>query len=250
VDLSNLVGVVTGGAQGIGEAIAVGLAEVGAEVVVADIQGQRAGEAAEVLRAKGMAARGAALDVTRPEQWAELAASLPDGVDFLVNNAGLYGPVTRAPFEQQTDDEWHRVMDVNVFSIFIGCKAMVPLMRRRGGGSIVNISSTGIFKTPALLLPYIVSKGAVNTMTHVLSRELGADNIRVNNVAPGFTLSEGVMNRETPVEPQRLMNLEGRSLKRDMVPDDIAGAVRFLCSPDSAFITGQTLVVDGGFVTH
>ncbi|WP_281060737.1 SDR family oxidoreductase, partial [Mesorhizobium sp. M1A.F.Ca.IN.020.06.1.1] len=171
-----------------------------------------------------------------------MAEELSGGVDILVNNAGLFSPLSRVPFEQLSNDEWKRVMDVNVFSIFIGCKAIVPLMRKRGGGGIVNISSASVYKGPPNLMHYVTSKAAVTMMTQVMARELGGDNIRANSVAPGFTLSDGVLGRKDPIEWQKQMNNNARSIKRDQMPEDIVGAVRFLCSPESAFITGQALV--------
>jgi NAD(P)-dependent dehydrogenase (short-subunit alcohol dehydrogenase family) len=246
--LNGKTAVVTGAAQGIGHAIAQALGEWGARVIVADVR--NAAEAAEKLRALGIDAVGATLDVAEESSWLALASTLSDGLDILVNNAGLYATLSRVPFEQLSNEEWRRVFDVNVHSIFIGAKALVPLMRKRGGGAIVNISSASVYKGPANLMHYVTGKGAVTMMTQVMARELGADNIRVNSIAPGFTLSDGVLNRDDPIQWQRDMNNAARAIKRDQTPQDISGAVRFLCSDDATFITGQGLVVDGGIVFH
>lgn len=249
--LTGKVAVITGAAQGIGYAIAQALGEWGASLIIADIANAEA--AAHKLTAQGFDARGFNLNVADETSWQALAEALgtdEGGVDIIVHNAGLYANLSRVPFEQLSTEEWRRVFDVNVHGIFIGSKALVPLMRRRGGGAIVNISSASVYKGPANLMHYVTGKGAVTTMTQVMARELGADNIRVNSIAPGFTLSDGVLNREDPIDWQRNMNNSARALKRDQTPQDISGAVRFLCSDDGAFITGQGLVVDGGIVFH
>lgn len=250
-NLKGKIAVVTGGAIGIGFAIAKKLAQHGAQVIIGDINSQA--EAAEKLRSLGLLVRGEELDVSKEDDWKRLAELLEKtygGVDILVNNAGLCASLTRGPFEKLPNDEWRRVMDVNVFSIFIGAKALVPLMRSRGGGRIVNMSSASVYKGLANVMHYTTSKGAITMMTQVMARELGADDICVNSVAPGFTLSEGMLARKVPIDAQRRANTEARALKRDQLPDDVVGAVWFLCSAESSFITGQALVVDGGIVFH
>lgn len=249
--LAGKIAVVTGAAIGIGHAIAKGLAAQGAQVIIGDIKG--AAEAAGKLSSSGLLVHGEVLDVSNEGDWKALANTLRatyGGVDILVNNAGLCASLTRGPFENLSNEEWKRVMDVNVFSIFIGAKALVPLMRRRGAGRIVNISSASVYKGNAHVMHYTTSKGAITMMTQVMARELGSDNICVNSVAPGFTLSEGMLSRKVPIGAQRKANNDARALKRDQMPDDVVGAVCFFCSAESSFITGQSIVVDGGIVFH
>jgi NAD(P)-dependent dehydrogenase (short-subunit alcohol dehydrogenase family) len=139
---------------------------------------------------------------------------------------------------------------VNVRGVFECCKAVVPAMRRRGGGRIVNIASATVFKGSPMLLHYVASKGAVVALTRALAREVGKDRIGVNCIAPGLTLSEGVKANPTYTEAFRSANTATRAIPRDAQPTDMLGALLFLCSPDSEFITGQTIVVDGGSVMH
>jgi NAD(P)-dependent dehydrogenase (short-subunit alcohol dehydrogenase family) len=141
-------------------------------------------------------------------------------------------------------------MDVNVLGSFVAARSVLPAMRARGGGSIVNIASTTALKGTAWLLHYSSSKGAILAMTKTMARELGADSIRVNAVAPGFTVSSGVEQNSTHTAKMRANAAGGRVLQREMTPDDIVGAVRFLAGPESGFITGQTVVVDGGAYFH
>jgi NAD(P)-dependent dehydrogenase (short-subunit alcohol dehydrogenase family) len=138
------------------------------------------------------------------------------------------------------------VMDVNVASMFLMCREVVPLMRRRGGGKIVNISSGTPFRGVPFLLHYVTSKGAIVTLTRALAKELGKDNILVNCVAPGFTMSAGVRAHPEVIEKLRDVSVAARTLQRDQVPEDVVGAVVFLCGPGSDFVTGQTMVIDGG----
>jgi len=213
---------VTGGAQGIGNAIARGLAAEDARVVVADLQ--RAEEAARPLGGVGLV------------------------VD--VNNAGLYASLEMRPFTEIPIDEWRRVMDVNVLSMFLTCRAVVPRMREQGGGRIVNISSGTPFRGVPFLLHYVTSKGAIVALTRALAKELGGDEVLVNCVAPGFTMSEGVQEHPEVIEALREVSVAARTLKRDQQPEDVVGAVVFLCGPGAAFITGQTIVIDGGQYFH
>ena len=168
----------------------------------------------------------------------------------LFNNAGIYSSLELKPFEELDTGEWRRVLEVNVIGQAMATRAVVPAMRRQGGGSIVNLSSGTPFKGVPFMLHYVASKGAVNAMTKALAKELGAHDIRVNAVAPGFTLSDGVLANPHQLEKLRDISRQARVLQRDQHPDDIVGAVIYFASQDSAFVTGQTLVVDGGAYFH
>jgi NAD(P)-dependent dehydrogenase (short-subunit alcohol dehydrogenase family) len=245
--LDGKVAIVTGGAQGIGRAIAEGLAAEGARIVIADLKGAEA--AAEAFEG-GV---GLTVDVSREEDTERMAAETVErcgGIDVLVNNAGLYASLAMRPFTEIPVDEWRTVMDVNVLSMFLTCRAVVPRMRERGGGRIVNISSGTPFRGVPFLLHYVTSKGAIVTLTKALAKELGPDEVLVNCVAPGFTMSAGVREHPEVVDALRDVSLSARTLKRDQVPEDVVGAVVFLCGPGSTFVTGQTMVIDGGQYFH
>ena len=236
----------TGGAQGIGNAIARGLAAEDARVVVADLQ--RAEEAARPLGGVGMTVD--VSDESQVERMVEDVVERCGRIDILVNNAGLYASLEMRPFTEIPVDEWRRVMDVNVLSMFLTCRAVVPRMREQGGGRIVNISSGTPFRGVPFLLHYVTSKGAIVALTRALAKELGGDEVLVNCVAPGFTMSEGVQEHPEVIEALREVSVAARTLKRDQHPEDVVGAVVFLCGPGAAFITGQTIVIDGGQYFH
>jgi NAD(P)-dependent dehydrogenase (short-subunit alcohol dehydrogenase family) len=245
--LEGKVAIVTGGAQGIGRAIADALAAVGARIVVADLKGAQ--EAAAAFP-DGV---GLTVDVAAQDDVARMAAETIErcgAIDVLVNNAGLYASLPMRPFDQIPVEEWRQVMDVNVLSMFLTCRAVVPHMRAQGGGRIVNISSGTPFRGVPFLLHYVTSKGAIVALTRSLAKELGADDVLVNCVAPGFTMSDGVHEHPEVIEALRDVSVSARTLKRDQVPQDVAGAVAFLCGPGAAFITGQTMVIDGGQFFH
>ena len=245
--LEGKVAVVTGAAQGIGNAIAKGLAAEGARIVVVDLN--RAEEAAQEFEG-GI---GLAVDVADEQEVERMAREVVDRcgrIDILVNNAGLYASLQMRPFTEIPVDEWRQVMDVNVLSMFLTTRAVVPRMRDQGGGRIVNISSGTPFRGVPFLLHYVTSKGAIVALTRALARELGRDDVLVNCVAPGFTMSDGVREHPEVIEALRDASVSARTLQRDQEPVDVVGAVVFLCGPGSAFVTGQTIVIDGGQYFH
>ena len=245
--LAGKVAIVTGGSQGIGRAIADGLAAEGARIVIADLHG--AAEAAAAYNG-GV---GLTADVASEDDVARLVSEIRERcgrIDVLVNNAGLYASLSMRPFTEIPLDEWRRVMDVNVASMFLTCRAVVPVMREQGGGKIVNISSGTPFRGVPFLLHYVTSKGAIVAFTRALARELGEDAIHVNCVAPGFTMSEGVLEQPDVIEKLQQASVAARTIQRDQVPEDVVGATVFLCGPGAAFITGQTIVIDGGQFFH
>ena len=249
--LKDKVAIVTGAAQGIGRAMAEGLASEGASIVIADMA--KAEEAANEINQKGFKVIGLKVDVSSEEdtkRMAEEAIKTFNRIDILVNNAGIYTSLIPGPFEKITVDEWRRVMDVNVMGMFLCCGAVVDEMRRNKEGRIINLSSGTPFKGIPFLLHYTTSKAAVVGFTRALAKELGADNILVNAIAPGFTLSDGVMSNEVQLKHFREISAKVRTLVRDQYPADLVGAVKFFAGPDSAFITGQTLMVDGGAYFH
>jgi NAD(P)-dependent dehydrogenase (short-subunit alcohol dehydrogenase family) len=245
--LQGKVAIVTGGAQGIGRAIADRLAADGARIVIADLKGA---EDAATDFADGV---GLTVDVSSEDDVARMATETVErcgAIDVLVNNAGLYASLAMRPFEQIPVEEWRQVMDVNVLSMFLTCRAVVPQMREQGGGRIVNISSGTPFRGVPFVLHYVTSKGAIVALTRALAKELGNDEILVNCVAPGFTMSAGVQEHPEVIEALRDVSIASRTIKRDMVPEDVVGAVAFLCGPESTFLTGQTMVIDGGQYFH
>jgi NAD(P)-dependent dehydrogenase (short-subunit alcohol dehydrogenase family) len=236
--LDGKVAVVTGGAQGIGAAIARGLEAEGAEVVVADLEPPEGGIQADVSSEEDV------------ERMVSEALERNGRIDILVNNAGLYASLEMRAFTEIPLEEWNRVMEVNVASMFLTCRVVVPVMREQGGGKIVNISSGTPFRGVPFLLHYVTSKGAIVAFTRSLAKEVGADSIHVNCVAPGFTMSEGVKSHPEVIEALRDVSVAARTIKRDQVPEDVVGAVVFLCTPAADFITGQTMVIDGGQYFH
>jgi NAD(P)-dependent dehydrogenase (short-subunit alcohol dehydrogenase family) len=249
--LTAKVAIVTGGAQGIGFAIAETLAARGAAVVIADRAG--ADQAAERLTQDNRQAIGITTDVSSADNTRAMAKAAVDafgGIDILVNNAGIYSTLTPRPFEEIDPAEWRRVMEVNTLGVFLCCRAVLPAFKARGGGRIVNISSGVAFKGNPYMAHYVASKGAVVSLTRALASELGRYNVLVNSVAPGFTVSDGVQQNPTLIAGVKEPSLRGRVLARDMTPADLVGAVAFFAGPDAAFVTGQTLVVDGGAYYH
>jgi NAD(P)-dependent dehydrogenase (short-subunit alcohol dehydrogenase family) len=236
--LDGKVAIVTGGAQGIGAAIARGLEAEGAAVVVADLNPPDGGIRADVASEDDVAAL------------VEETLERHGRIDILINNAGLYASLAMRPFTEIPLEEWNRVLEVNVASMFLTCRAVAPVMREQGGGKIVNISSGTPFRGVPFLLHYVTSKGAIVAFTRALAKELGKDGIHVNCVAPGFTMSDGVMAQPEVIEKLRDVSVAARTIQRDQVPEDVVGAVVFLCTPAADFITGQTMVIDGGQYFH
>jgi NAD(P)-dependent dehydrogenase (short-subunit alcohol dehydrogenase family) len=236
--LDGKAAIVTGGSQGIGRAIAEGLTSEGAEVLIADLNPP---------------SDGIRTDVSSEEDVAAMVSAAVDRfgrLDILVNNAGLYATLPMGPFTEIPLEEWRQVMDVNVASMFLTCRAAVPVMRGQGGGKIVNISSGTPFRGVPFLLHYVTSKGAIVSFTRALAKEVGKDGIHVNCVAPGFTMTEGVKAQPEVIEKLRDVSVAARTIQRDQLPQDVVGAVVFLCGPGAAFITGQTMVIDGGQYFH
>ena len=241
------VAIVTGAARGMGFHFASALAARGASVLVQDMAG--AAEAAVRLRAEGAAAEHAEGDVSAEADVAAMVAHALDRfgrVDILVNNAAIFTSLLPTPFEALSVADWDRVMAVNVRGPFLAARAVVAPMRQGGGGRIVNIASTVAYTGLPQFVHYSASKGAVVTMTRALARELASSNILVNAIAPGYTITDGVIGNARQREVLGPLGLGRRSIKREQVPDDLVGTLLYLCGEASDFVTGQTISVDGG----
>jgi NAD(P)-dependent dehydrogenase (short-subunit alcohol dehydrogenase family) len=246
--LTDKVAVITGGAKGIGFAYCQRFIAEGARVVVADI-------ADPLDAAEKLASPDRVLGVQTDVSDARSVQSMVDEtlrrfgrVDVLVNNAAVFASLKPQRFDDIPEAEWDRVMAVNVKGMWNCVRAITPAMRAQGAGRIVNIASAIVAKGTAFLLHYVTSKGAVIAMTRALARELGPEGITVNAVAPGLILSDTVQDNPDITNFQSAAIMQARSLPRDAFPEDVEGAVVFLASDDSAFMSGQTLIVDGGSV--
>jgi NAD(P)-dependent dehydrogenase (short-subunit alcohol dehydrogenase family) len=249
--LTDKVAIVTGAAQGIGATYAAALGAEGARVCVSDLLDTTQSVAA--VKSAGGDAFGLECDVSNAESvkaMVDATVAKWGRVDILVNNAGIFGNLTLKPLTEISSAEFDKVLSVNVRGSFECVKAVVPHMRRQGYGKIMNVASGTVFKGPPMLLHYVTSKGAVVAMTRSLARELGDSGIRVNAIAPGLVMSENVLANPAWKGAVVDNNVASRCIKREAEPGDMVGTLVFLCSPDSDFITGQTIVVDGGSVMH
>lgn len=240
---------VTGGARGLGAEFARYLGAHGAQVVIADLRKEEMEETASALRASGLAVHATHLDVADPqsiEQCARRAEALLGGLDGLVNNAAVTDSGGRTP-EELDVQTWDRVFQVNVRGIWLMTRACRSALARSGRGAVVNIASdTALWGAPKLLA-YVASKGAVIAMTKALAREYGEYGISINSVAPGLTEVEATQY----VPQQRHAHyLDNRALRRGQLPADVSGAVAFCLSDMARFITGQLIVVNGGFLMY
>jgi NAD(P)-dependent dehydrogenase (short-subunit alcohol dehydrogenase family) len=250
--LAGRTAIVTGGAKGIGAHYSRALAAEGARVMIADIADGR-DLAAEIAAAHGVnSVASAVADVSDENSVKALVAATMERfgkIDVLVNNAALYAPLQETKCTEIDADLWDKVMAVNLRGPFLMVKHVAPHMTAQGYGKIINIGSGTAFRGIPWMLHYVTSKGGIMAFTRALARELGEHGIRVNTLAPGFTMSETVV-AENPghVNTARERAVQSRSLKRDEHPQDLLGALVFLASADSDFVTGQTLAVDGGNV--
>ncbi len=238
--------VITGAAGGLGRAFATAFAAAGARILAADIDHDAATKTAADIVKTGGEAHACKLDVADAGSTTELAANVRatlGGVDVLINNAAIYAGLRQQGFEDIPESEWDRVMSVNVKGVWMTTRTLAPLLREARGGAIINVSSATVMSGSPNWLHYVASKGAIIAMTRALARELGSDKITVNALAPGFTLTEASLGL---IEDAAGYGVARGALKRPAQPDDMVGAALFLASPHAAFMTGQTLIVDGG----
>lgn len=250
-DLAGRTVVVTGGGKGIGEVYVREFARIGACVVAADIDAAAASRVAADLVAEGRAAIGVAADIADPVSVAAMVAAVLDRfgrIDVLINNASLMSVLPRRSWLEIPIEEWDHVMAVNLRGTFLCCRAVFPAMRAQKRGKIINVSSSRVFEGSPNRLHYTTSKAGIIGLTRALAREVGEFGITVNAVAPGLTASETQMQSTAGDYLAALGS--GRAIDRIQVPDDLVGTVMFLAAPASDFMTGQTLLVDGGKIMH
>jgi NAD(P)-dependent dehydrogenase (short-subunit alcohol dehydrogenase family) len=252
--LKDKVAIITGAAQGIGAAFAVGFAKEGAKIVIGDVV--NAGNTVKRVKEKGSEAIYIKTDVNNEEECIAMAKTAFDrfgAINILINNAAIFGSIILKPFYELSSKEFKRVIEINTSGAFHCIKAVFPYMKEKGG-KIINISSASILEGVAGMPHYVASKGAMMALTRCMARELGDYKINVNTIAPGFTHSEGGnqfdRNKALPLPPLDELQMPGRCFKRPGVPEDLIGTALFLATDDSAFITGQMIVHDGGLSFH
>ena len=248
--LEDRVAIVTGGASGLGKTFCLALAEQGAKLVIADIKDEEAQQTASEIQGKGGKAISIKADVTSEEATLGMAKEALEQfgrIDILVNNAAMVYGITRKPFTEIPLDEWDKLMAVNLKGAFLCARAVFPQMKKQGKGKIINLSSETAFTGSKYMVHYVTSKGGIISFTKSLAVEVGQYGIRVNAIGPGFTDSEASRSLINDITKY---DISLTPLGRLEVPEDLVGALIFLASDESDFITGQTIVVDGGRYMH
>jgi 3-oxoacyl-[acyl-carrier protein] reductase len=248
--LEDKVAIVTGGARGLGKVFCLAMAEQGAKLVIADILDKEAQKTAEEIQAKGGKAISIKTDVTSEEDtlgMAKKAIKQFGRIDILVNNAAMIYGITRKPFTEIPPAEWDKLMVVNLRGPFLCCRAVFPQMKKQGKGKIINLASETALTGSRHLIHYVTSKGGIISFTRALAAEVGKYGICVNSIAPGFTDSE---SSRTVIDDITRYDVSLTPLRRLEQPEDLVGAIIFLASDESDFVTGQALVVDGGRYMH
>jgi NAD(P)-dependent dehydrogenase (short-subunit alcohol dehydrogenase family) len=238
--------IVTGAARGLGRAFCLGLAAAGAHVVAADRDYAGAQQTADLVGAADGEAIAVAVDVADEAATQHMAATAAERwgrIDVLINNAAIYAGLERKRFDMITSDEWDQVLAVNLKGPWLCARAVFPWMRTQGAGKIINIASAVFYSGSPLWSHYVASKGGVIGLTRALAKELGDSGVTVNAIAPGFTMTEA---SQALIPNAERYGVDRGALKRAEQPDDVVGVALFLASPASDFITGQTIVVDGG----
>ena len=251
--LGGKIAIVTGGTKGIGAHYSRALAAHGARVMIADIE-DGATLAADIIQQHGPDAAASSVtdvsDETAVKMLVERTVEHFGRIDILVNNAALYAKLHPRNYDDWDIATWDRVMAINVRGPWLMARHVAPVMIAQKSGKIVNIASGAPYKGVPRMLPYVTSKGAIIAFTRALSRELGEHGIAVNSLSPGYILSETGLENTQHVEEERIPVRNSRAFKRDAYPEDLIGALIFLASSDSDFVTGQSLVVDGGAVNN
>ncbi len=252
--LSDKTVIITGAAGGLGQAFAMRAAREGAGVVAADIAD--CAETIAMIRDAGGRGLGVRVDITNVDSvraMCQKAHAEWGGIDGMINNAAIYASLQMMPFDQIAEADWDRVFSTNVKGVWLCCKEVYPYMKERGGGSIVNISSASMLEGNPYFAHYVASKGAVWALTRSIARNVGQDNIRVNSITPGYTMttaSRGLSGDAASFQKNYDDNIAARAIGRAMEAQDVVGTALFLLGEDSAFITGQNINVDGGAVHY
>ena len=251
--LKDKVAIITGGGQGLGKVYALRFCQEGAKVVIAEINLDNAEKVAKEITDAGGEAMAIRVDVSSgqdTQMMAERTIERFGKIDILVNNASIYYGLENKPLEYISEDEWDRSFAVNVKGTWLSIKAVLPHMKEAGKGKIINISSGTQLMGIPMLLHYATTKAGIAGLTRCVAREIGANGITVNSLTPGFVMTEASKTLKNLPPDAFEMVAQGTALGRNQEPEDVAGAAVFLASADSDFITGQNLVVDGGWYLH